>query len=74
VNGDHGPLRWSLLLYHLWHRLWRHLRLPLRLYHILRDSFGGLGLTVRSRLDSHIYDSRAHYDGRVRGRGPGQKG
>jgi hypothetical protein len=39
ANGDHGPLRWSLLLNHRWHRLC----LPLGLHDILRDSFGGWG-------------------------------
>jgi hypothetical protein len=46
VDGDHGFLRWSLLLYHLWHRLRCHLRLPLRLHHVLRDSFGVRGSLI----------------------------
>jgi hypothetical protein len=65
VDGDHGPLHWSLLPYHLWHRLRCHLRLPIKiLHHILRDSIGGLGLAVRSRPwshpDSRIYSSSAY--------------
>jgi hypothetical protein len=78
VDGDHGPLRWSLLPYHLWHRLQRHLRLLLRLHNILRDSIESLRLTVRSRPwscpDSRICGNRARCGGRIRGRRPGQKG
>jgi hypothetical protein len=74
ANGDHGPLRWSLLLNHRWHRL----RLPLGLHDILRDSFGGLGLTDRSRPgsrpDNRICGSRTRRRGRAGGSGPGQKG
>jgi hypothetical protein len=72
ADGDHGPFRWSLLLNHRRHRLWRHLWLPLGLHNILRYSFGGLGLTIRSqprsRPDIRICGSRAG------GSGPGQKG
>jgi hypothetical protein len=74
MDGDHGPLRWSLLR----DRLRRHLRLPLGLHDILRDSFGGPGLADRSRPwsrpDNRICDSRARYRSRIGGRGPGQKG
>jgi hypothetical protein len=85
ANDDHGPLHWNLLPYHLWHRLWCHLRLLLRiLHHVFRDSLRGPGLTdwslPRSHPDSCIcgssaYDrsSCAHRGGRARGRGPGQK-
>jgi hypothetical protein len=52
VDGDHGPLRWCLLLNHHRHYLRRHLRLPLRLHDILKDSFGGPGLTDRSQPQS----------------------
>jgi hypothetical protein len=81
ADGDHGPLHWSLLPYHLWHRL----RLPLRiLHHILRESFRGLGLAVRSWpwscpdsciCGSGAYgrSSHAHRDGCTEGRGPVQK-
>jgi hypothetical protein len=51
ADGDHGPLRWSLLLYHLWHRLWCHLCLPLRLHHVLRDSFGVQGSLIGAGLE-----------------------
>jgi hypothetical protein len=78
ADDDHGPFRWSLLLYHLWHWLLRHLQLPLRLYHVLRDSFGGLGLAdrsqPRSRPDSRICDSRARRGGRTGVGVPRQKG
>jgi hypothetical protein len=72
MDGDHGPLSWSLLLNHLRYRLWHHLRLPLRLHNILRDSFRGPGLADRSqpwsRPDNRICGSRARYRGRTEGR------
>jgi hypothetical protein len=77
VDGDRGPLRWSLLLIHLWHHLQCHLRLPLELHDILKDSFEGPGLTDRSWPQSHpdnrIYSSHARHGGHAGGRGPGQK-
>jgi hypothetical protein len=86
MDSDHGPLRWSLPPYHLWHRIRCHLRLLLRLlWHALRDSFRGSGLAVRSwpwsRPDNRFYSSGAcgrsscaRRSGCAGGRGAGQQG